>query len=61
MKETEMQAVARLSDICGGLARSSGDGRVPYAEARVRLGRTMPAVADSPEYRFAPICGQLGR
>lgn len=50
MKETEMQAVSRLSDICASLARSRGDATVPYAEARQRLARTMPAVADSADF-----------
>ena len=54
MRETEMQAVSRLSDICANIARSSGDGSVPYSRAREMLAATMPDVANSNDF-----CGLL--
>ena len=51
MKETEMQAVSRLSSICSGLAARAGDGvQVAYGAAREQLSSTMPEVANSSDF-----------
>ncbi|MCP4244375.1 MAG: hypothetical protein GY772_27835 [bacterium] len=63
MRETEMQAVSRLSSICSSI-RQPGTNGVSFAAAKDALRRTMPHLADSPEFlgmlRFVVTLGAEG-
>ena len=48
MKETEMQAIARLSAICTSLNRRASG--VTFADAQEAMRKSMPEVADSAEF-----------
>jgi hypothetical protein len=62
MKETEVQAVARLSQICSSLA--DGDNKIDYNLAKAKLRQSMPHYADSSDFlgllRFVVTLGAQG-
>jgi len=50
MRETEVQTIARLSEICAHLSRASGDGKLSFSKVRDSLAATMPDQAGSTEF-----------